>query len=56
MNKYKNPDKRCTHPFSTCPVDYCWQYATMVDEGKTQEEIIKECVNYGKCDLWEKET
>jgi len=29
--KYRNPDRRCTYPFTPDPVGYCWTYAHHVD-------------------------
>jgi len=31
INSYKNPDKRCTYPFTCDPLGYCWAYAHHVD-------------------------
>ena len=33
--KYRNPDPRCTYPFESSFVGYCWSYANYVDDGET---------------------
>ena len=30
--KYRNPDKRCSYPWSDDAMGYCWTYAGKVDE------------------------
>ena len=49
---YRNPDKRCTYPFSPDPLGYCWSYAEYVDGNsgkKTSDDMKKICRG---CECW----
>jgi len=46
-DKYENKDTRCTYPFESDSLGYCWGYAECVDKGKHIEE--KFCK---QCELW----
>ena len=48
---YKNPDPRCTIPFSNDPCGYCWSYARHVDKGIPEQ---CGCATRG-CEFWEEE-
>ena len=49
---YKNQDNRCTYPFKPEKAGYCYAYATSVDNGNTDEFVLKTCP---KCELWKGE-
>ena len=46
---YKNPDKRCTYPFTCDPLGYCWSYANYVDGDERFKDIEAICKN---CEMW----
>ena len=48
--KYINPDKRCGYPVDIDQINYCWGYATKVDEGKINEmeEYCRGCELFNK--------
>lgn len=48
-NKFKNPDKRCTYPFTPDIAGYCWSYAHHIDGTKGWENIENICL---KCEYW----
>ena len=48
IEKYKNPDPRCTYPFEPCGAEYCWGYAVSVDKGEPRQE--ESCRG---CEFWE---
>jgi hypothetical protein len=52
-DKYRNPDKRCTYPFSDCAVGYCWSYAHYVDGNPAFKDIEKIC---NRCEFWKPRT
>lgn len=47
--KYRNPDPRCTYPWSPGGAGYCWSFAHHVDGRKRYEDMEKICP---KCELW----
>lgn len=50
MDKYKNPDTRCSYPYQpNDALDYCWGYADKIDNNKTKEEIESMC---NGCEFW----
>ena len=49
INSYRNPDKRCTYPFTCDPVGYCWSYATHVDGNEKYKDIESICKG---CEMW----
>jgi hypothetical protein len=49
INTYRNPDSRCTYPFTCEPLGYCWSYAHHVDGTKSYEDMSKICPS---CDCW----
>jgi hypothetical protein len=50
INSYRNPDSRCTYPFTCDPLGYCWSFAHHVDGTEGYEDMEKICP---RCDLWE---
>ena len=46
---YRNPDKRCTYPFTPDPLGYCWSYANHVDGTERFEDMDKICPG---CEFW----
>jgi len=49
---YRNPDARCTYPFTPDPVGYCWAYAHHVDGNPKFADMDKICPG---CECWKKE-
>ena len=49
INSYKNPDKRCSYPFTCDPLGYCWSYAHYVDGNEKFKNIKNICKN---CEFW----
>jgi len=49
LEKYRNPDRRCTYPFTPDPVGYCWSYACHVDGESRFEDMLKICAG---CECW----
>ena len=49
INSYKNPDPRCTYPFTCDPLGYCFSYAHHIDGTKGFEDMQKRCTN---CECW----
>lgn len=49
LNSYKNPDPRCTYPFSPKPLGYCWAYANHVDGTRGFEDMEAICKD---CNMW----
>lgn len=47
--KYRNPDPRCTYPFTPDPVGYCWGYACHVDGNEKFADMMSRCVG---CECW----
>ena len=47
INSYKNPDPRCTYPFTCDPLGYCWGYANHIDKTPGFEKL-----NCKDCELW----
>ena len=45
---YENKDGRCHYPFQ--PFDYCWGYATAVDNDRAAEFVKGHCPT---CEFWE---
>ena len=48
-DKYHNPDRRCTYPFTPDIFGYCWSYANYVDGTKGFQDIEKNCKG---CEMW----
>ena len=46
---YKNPDSRCTYPWSDCFCGYCWSYASHVDGNPKFADMKSICVG---CDMY----
>lgn len=49
INTYRNPDPRCTYPFTCDPLGYCWSYANYVDGTEKFEDMSIICPG---CDCW----
>ena len=49
--KYRNPDKRCQHPFTPDAAGYCFTYAHHVDGTAGYEDIEALC-RRGPCEFW----
>lgn len=49
---YKNPDPRCTYPFTPDAIGYCWGYANAFDNDSLEE--FKE-ISCPKCECWKQE-
>jgi len=49
INSYRNPDKRCSYPFTCGPLGYCWSYANHVDKTSKFENMETICK---KCEYW----
>lgn len=49
FEKYRNPDPRCTYPFTPEPCGYCWSYANHVDGDKAFKDMSTICPT---CDLF----
>ena len=47
---YRNPDKRCTYPWSPGKFGYCWSFALHVDGVHSSEHMAKICPG---CECWD---
>jgi len=47
IEKYENPDPRCTYPFTPDPLGYCWGYACHVDGDPQFKDF-----NCEGCECW----
>lgn len=52
INSYKNPDKRCTYPFTCEVLGYCWSFAHHIDKTPGYENIEAICKG---CEYWKEE-
>ncbi len=43
LEKYRNPDPRCSYPFEPCGAGYCWSYAHHVDGTAGYENMESIC-------------
>lgn len=58
INSYKNPDPRCTYPFTCDPLGYCWSFALHIDGNenyKNMEEHCKHCECWSESEEYKKE-
>jgi len=49
--KYRNPDPRCTYPFTPDLFGYCWSYAIAVDHGLVSR-LMRFCPYPHSCECW----
>jgi len=48
---YRNPDRRCSYPWTPDRLGYCWGYASLWGRSATQVEVEAYC-SEGPCEFW----
>ena len=53
FSDYKNPDKRCSYPFTPEALGYCWGYAGLWDKAKNAKELKRKALKFcPDCGMW----